>query len=264
MTTVFVTLCDAGYFKKATQTIIDLRKSDRGNWSGDIVLIGVDFAPPPDFLDNYSLKFISFPRFDLREYINKLYKKRFTVPTNDSREFTKTTQWEKLHVFEPYFKQWERVVFFDAGLRVLDDVENILALDWVDKFVSPDDTLGKQHRFAVGLEMVNYPDAIKKLKEKWGVDPMGKYFLNCCWIYDTRLNIEIAEFLELLEFPVWRHNEMGVMNAILNFKHGVWSPFPEKAENGKLLFDWSELNRGLTAQWWEYCLLKYPVTIAFD
>jgi hypothetical protein len=47
------------------------------------------------------------------------------------------------------------------------------------------------------------------------------------------------------------------MNIMLTFKMKCWEPFPEKASNGKYLFEWSDYNRpGSTCN--EYCLIKYP------
>jgi hypothetical protein len=120
MSTAFVTLCDAGYFPRAHQTIKDLRT--RGGWLGDIVLIAVDFVPSADFLSSYKVESVSFPRFDISAYVEKLRAKPFSCPTDDGREYKKLTQWEKLHVFDPFFKRWERIVWLDAGLRVLDSV----------------------------------------------------------------------------------------------------------------------------------------------
>ena len=45
MSTVFVTLTDLKYYEKARQTIWELRVN--GEWTGDIVLIAVDFQPEP-------------------------------------------------------------------------------------------------------------------------------------------------------------------------------------------------------------------------
>jgi len=53
---------------------------------------------------------------------------------------------------------------------------------------------------------------------------------------------------------------MGVMNIFFTFHLKVWTPFPTLAKNGKYLFDWCEYNRPST-QWYEYCALKYPVTL---
>ena len=267
MATVFVTLCNAAQFHRARQTVKDLRT--RGAWDGDVVLVAVDFTPPAEFLTEFRVEAVSFPCFDVSAYVAKIREKPFSHPTDDGRELTKTVQWEKLHLFEPWFgERWERVVYLDAGLRVLASVEALLALPWRGRFLAPDDTQGKTHRFDVALEMKNWPAAIERLQTHHGVVLSSRYFLNCMWVYDTSLRIPLSQFLEMLEFPVWKHNEMGAMNVVLHFKHHLWYALPPMVESGpltgKYLFDWCELNRSRSAHWSEYCFLKYPVTIGFD
>jgi hypothetical protein len=268
MSTAFVTLANPPYFIRAKQTIKDLRT--RGKWLGPVVLISVECDVPEDFVAEYNVTVVSFPRFDVTEYVAKMREKPLTVPTHDRRETEKTVQWEKLHVFEPYFKKWERIVWLDAGLRVLDSVAPLLSLDWRGRFLAPDDTVGKTDRFSVAVELVNWPEALTAVQTKYGVRLDDRYFLNCIWVHDTSLPVTMGDFLECLAYPIWRHNEMGVMNAVLHFKHGCWVPFPATAPvggveaGGKFLFDWCELNRGPHAKWDEYIFLKYPVTIKFD
>jgi hypothetical protein len=259
MSTVFVTLCDAGYFDKAAQTIKDLRT--RGNWAGKIVLICIDFLPSLTWGDS-NIERLQFPKnLDLTEYVEKIRASPFTVPTNDGRELKKLTQWEKLRAFDEYFDSWERVIWVDAGLRVLDDVKYILEVDWRGKFVCPDDTYGKTHRFNAALEMVKQPAAISELQTKYNVDLDGRFFLNCFWIYDTSLRLRPEDFLPLLKYPVWRHNEMGVMNALIHFKLGLWSELPSHASNSKYLFAWSDYD--YRKNWDNFVLIKYPVSIKF-
>ena len=65
------------------------------------------------------------------------------------------------------------------------------------------------------------------------------------------------EFINIMnEYPIFKSNEMGVMNIILHFKYNIWVPFPEKTTHGKFLFDWCELNRPGTT-WNQYCFIKY-------
>ena len=44
----------------------------------------------------------------------------------DNRHFGKLVQWDKLQVFDPWIRQWERVIYLDAGVRVLDSVVALL------------------------------------------------------------------------------------------------------------------------------------------
>ena len=261
MSTAVVTLCDAGYFGKAQNTIRDIRT--RGQWQGPIILVAVDFVPDPAFLTEQNVQIATFPRIPLEQLLDAYHKSPLSTATHDGREFKKTTQWEKLHLFDPFFKQWERIVYVDAGLRILDSLDNFLSLEWRGKLLALDDTwLDSSKRFRGQLEMVNQPEALKAYTDTYGSGVLDEtYFLNCIWIHDTSLSVTKEELIDVMNaYPIWRTNEMGVMNTLFTFKYRVWTPFPLTTPSGKYLFDWCELNRPGT-HWTQYCALKYPVTL---
>ena len=138
--TVFALITDKKYFEKAKTTIRDLRL--KGNWQGPIVLATIDFDLNKNFIDYYGITEVKFSPIDKREMLRKIGSNGFT--DGDKREIYKINQWEKLHIFDEYFKRWERVIYLDAGLRVLDDVKNLLELDYKNKLLAPiDGTLFK-------------------------------------------------------------------------------------------------------------------------
>jgi hypothetical protein len=261
MSTVFVTLCDEPYFHKAMQTIKDIRGV--GEWTGDLVLITVGFSIPEE-AKKFSVIPVSFPGIPTESLLAHFRANPFSVPTCDGREFKKCTQWEKLHVFDSFFCKWERVVFMDAGLRLLDGVGNFLSLEWRGKFLAPDDTWNDPSKtFRCQIEMSKNEKYIEDLSSKYDFLDQ-KYFLNCIFIFDTSLltNTSKEEMIVIMNtFPIWRTNEMGVMNIFFTFHLKVWTPFPTFAKNGKYLFDWCEYNRPNTS-WYEYCALKYPVSLS--
>ena len=268
MSTVFVTLSDAAYYSKAKRTIIDLRTA--GQWTGHIVYIAVDFQPNENFCRFYGVTVKSFPRIPTERLIQQYREQPLSIPTHDRREFAKVTQWEKLHAFDPYFCAWERVVFLDAGLRIFDSVRHFLSLKWRGRLLAQDDTGGDTSKgFGCQLELKNNPEALGRLVETYGADILTRpYFLNCMWIYDTALleTVTKEELIDVMnDYPLWRTNEMGVMNVVFAFKYRVWSPFPvwTAEQQRKRLFDWCETNNPGT-RWYDYCALKYPITINME
>lgn len=260
--TVFVTLTDLKYLTKVKRTVIDLRS--KGNWRGDIVIITIDFKLNKNFKDFYNIIEVSFPLIDKTKLLSKIGKNGFT--NSDKREITKLNQWEKLHVFDNYFIKWDRVIFLDAGLRVLDDVRCLLELDYKNKILAPKDgKYNKYNLFECQLSFDN-PQLIEKVKNDFGANIFYEhYFLNCIWIYDTNI-LKICNKKELLEamniYTLSLTNEMAIMNLVLRFKYNLWKSFPLKKSN-KYLFDWCELNNPNTS-WSDYCLIKYSTSISFD
>ena len=134
MDTVFVSLCDSNYFDKAKKTISELRIF--GKWDGQIILIVVgEVSNDPEFFSHNNVVQKSFPKIDTRVLLSKIGSEGFRDST-DKREIYKLTQWEKFHVFDEYFRQWKRVVFLDAGMRIFDNVNYLLELMMVFKWLS--------------------------------------------------------------------------------------------------------------------------------
>ena len=262
--TVFTLVTDLNYFNKAKRTIIDLRT--KGNWSGDIVLITINFDLNINFKDFYNVTEKKFTQIDKSILLFKIGQSGF-LDTTDKREVNKLNQWEKLHIFDDYFSKWSRVVFLDAGLRLLDDVKYLLEIDYKNKILAPKD--GKLYEDQAFNCQLSYdkPELIDSLKSEFGDKILtSNYMLNCMWIYDTNI-LKLCDKNQLIEamnkYTFCKTNEMGIMNILFTFKYNLWERLPVKSSNGKILFDWCELNNPNT-NWRNYCYIKYPVTISFD
>lgn len=261
--TVFVTLTDIKYLVRAKKTINQLRTN--GKWSGEIVLITVDFDLDEEFKSIYNIIEKKFPLIDKTNLLEKIGKQGFS--NSDLRELTKLTQWEKLHLFDDYFKNWERVVFLDAGLSVLDSVKYLLELEFKNSFLCSSDRGDGEIKFNDNVFdcqiSKDFPEIRNDFIQCYGENMMtSEYFLNCMWVYDTEiLNIcKKEEMIELMnKYPLFRTNEMGVMNVIIHFKYHLWKPFPEKTSHGKYLFNWCELTLP-GSHWSNFCFIKYSCT----
>ncbi len=262
--TVFTLVTDLNYFNKTKRTIIDLRS--KGKWNGDIVVITIGFNLNHNFKDFYNVIEKQFEQIDKSILLSSIGENGFS--NSDKRELTKLNQWEKLHVFDDFFMKWERVVFLDAGLRILDDVKYLLDLKYKNKFLAPKD--GKYYENQTfGCQLSNdNQSVVEMVKTDFGEHIFNEiYFLNCIWIYDTKI-LNLCNKNQMIEamnkYTLCRTNEMGIMNLLLRFKYNLWEPFPFKTiDEKKILFDWCELNNPNT-NWRDYCYIKYPVTISFD
>jgi len=262
---VFVLLTDENYFNKCKKTILDLKSI--GKWIGDVVVISVNFNIPDNFKKLYNIIEVSFQEINKHKLIN-LIKTPFE--DSDQREFNKLNQWEKLHVFDTYFLNWDKVIFLDAGLRILDSVEYLLNLDCNHVFMAPNDAGVNENPNKIFSSQISCRDTqlVDNLTNEFGKEILNsQYFLNCIWMYDTKiLNvIKKEEMIEYMyKYPLCKTNEMTIMNLIIHFKYKLWKPFPHYIpDKTKYLFDWCELNNYGT-RWNNYCYLKYPVTISFD
>jgi len=261
--TVFALVTDKLYFNKATTTINDVRSV--GKWSGDIVLITIDFELDDNYKEKYNLIDIRFPLIDKTILLEKIGPNGFS--NSDKRELNKLNQWEKLHVFDDYFLNWERVVFLDAGLRVLDNVRYLLELDCTNCILAPNDASPNFREDQIFKNQLSWDneDLIQLIKKDFSDNIFtSHHMLNCMWLYDTNI-LKICNKNQLIEamnkYTLCKTNEMGIMNLLFHFKYNLWREFPLKATNGKYLFEWCELNHLFHTTWEDYCFLKYPITI---
>lgn len=267
MSTAFALITDNSFFRKAEQTIKDLRT--RGKWEGTVVLATIDFNLSDEFKTKYNVIEAKFAPIDKTVLLDKIGPDGFA--NSDKREIHKLNQWEKLHIFDEYFAQWDRIVFLDAGLRVFDTVDHLLELDWKGKFLAPNDAAPYFHPDKVFRHQLDHakPELIEQVKADFGNDIFGsQHFLNCMWIYDTDI-LKICNKNEMIQamnaYPVCRTNEMTVMNLLLHFKYNLWQEFPIKTKAGdKYLFEWNESNHPFPTNWTNYCYMKYPYSIGFD
>jgi hypothetical protein len=266
ITTVFVLVTDVLYFNKACVTIKDLKTI--GNWHGDIVLITIDFELEESYKSSQNIIEKKFPLIDKTDLLNEIGPNGFS--NSDKREIYKLNQWEKLHVFDDYFLQWDRVVFLDAGLRVLDDVKFLLEFDYNNSILAPNDASPNFKSDQIFKNQVSFDneEKIQIVKHDFGEHIFeSQHMLNCIWVYDTSI-LKICNKQQLIDamnkYTLCKTNEMGIMNLMFHFKYNLWKEFPLKASNGKYLFEWCELNHNFPTTWTDYCFIKYPLTIALN
>jgi len=271
--TIFTMVTDKAYFYKTHVTINDLRRV--GMWTGEIALITIDFDL--DELDkNYkqqnNIIEVKFPLIDKTLLLEKIGPYGFE--NSDKRELHKLNQWEKLHVFDEYFSKWNRVIYLDAGLRVLDDVKYLLELDYKDKILAPNDASPNFNpdqifKFQLDCGKPELIDLVINDIANGDGDKMfnSHHMLNCMWVYDTSI-LKICNKTHLIEamnkYTLCRTNEMGIMNLLFHFKYNLWNEFPLKNSCGKYLFEWCESNHPFHTTWKDYCFIKYPVTISIN
>lgn len=256
-------MCDQSYFHRAQRTVSDLRLW----WDGDTVLIPIGFTPGREWCSDARVHVVDLAPLDYSELLAAYAT--FPITKGDGRHLTKLAQWQKLLVFHPHFaERWQRLLFLDAGMRVLGSLEDLLAVPWEGKVLVWDDhpkLLGGQ------LDLDANPKAATRLFADFGGQSAvlaSRSFLNCMWVLDTSLTSDGKLFTELCTamnaYPICLCNEMTIMNLVLGVRHGVWDFLPRdrSPSSNKYLFDWSEANRPGTT-WRDYALIKYSSTMHF-
>ena len=253
---VLVLMTDVNYVSKCLQTVSECRTN--GNYAGDIVII----AHPDleiDMIFNKRCKELGvhpvyFKLIDIDTIISKIKARPFS--NTDGREFNKTFQWQKINIFNIFFKKWRKILYIDAGMRIIKDI-NIL-FDLVKPSVLMahcDDYPEYRTSIATQFEKYSYPDLYKVLSDNYNLNRMS--FQTTLLIFDSSI-IEDDTCDKLLElaniYHISKTNEQGIMNL---YFHNIWTQLP-LYRDGTFIYDFWERfgNHGSN-----YIMLKYPRTI---
>ena len=122
---VLVTLADKNYIDQAKQLFASAYLA--GGWQGDFLLIAYEISDTDlKWFKDRGIITKSFPQIDLNINLNTSYSNR-----------TISITFAKFYLFSEYFKQWNRVVFFDSDIIIkkrLNYLENINGFNAVRDF----------------------------------------------------------------------------------------------------------------------------------
>lgn len=268
MEIVVALVTDRAYETRAKQTIEDIRGA--GQWRGDLLWITVDFEIPSNdpWIRQYEIKTWRVPSISC-ESLFTTWKSKPIPPMADGRHYGKTGQWNKFYTFHVFLRQWVRVLYVDAGMRMYQSLQHILDACPMDNayLYAPDDALPGDNgrRLACQFAWSSNPDVAMRMRERFGSTIVHeRYFLNCIYYFDTRI-IEKHTFSTLCQwmrdYPISMCNEMGIMNLLFSVDKRQWRPLPEKVilpDATCYLFGWSLHNYPSSTHKQDFVCLKYP------
>ena len=241
------------YLKKALTTIFEIRVF--GKFLGDVVLIvGDDLKHAVPFLGKSVLGItpLHFADFELDRHVSLI-----TGGAGLSGiEIPKIFQYHKFYCFHEDLRKWDRVLYVDAGMRVLRSIRPMMELDTSGAITAHSDafpefvwTLRDQFNFE------DFPGKRAELEHLVSLD--SDYFQTGVMHFDTAVSdaSTVGELLELLgRFPNARTNDQAIIN-IWALSRGLWKRLPTSPVGGKMLYDFWE--RPPSTQR-DYRMLKYP------
>ena len=256
---VIVLVSDNGYLSKLFDTVRLIRTI--GNYHEDIVVL-----PHPDLKDhqellqnskeyNYELKF--FDLIDISHILQKIRERPFSE--TDGRQFTKTFQWHKMHLFQAYFKKWDIVFYMDIGMKIFKDINIFFSFAEEGKLIAHcDDYPEYKSCLSNQIDKDSYPILRGELHNLINLN--RRAFQSGVLIFKTTL-IEEDTYNILIDlankYHISKTNEQGVMNIYFNGLNNIWKELPVYYEN---TFTYDFWERG-TYSWRSYIMLKYPRTL---
>lgn len=206
-----VFVCNKAYFRKLIRTLSQLVTS--GNYKGDICLvIGNDLLNDPllehPVLKDNSVIIKHFPDQVFSQEILDIQLKMDRKKEWNGKMF----QFHKFYLFHTYFKQWDYIVYIDAGMWIFSDIMPIINQKTKGKLLAHSDA---------------YPDYVWKLDHQFDktmtkefaslsakYDLSGDYFQTSLMIYDTSIitNLTMTDIIKLfIYYPICITNDQGII-----------------------------------------------------
>jgi hypothetical protein len=261
MTVVLALFCNNGYLNKCLTTLNDIRT--RGEYHGDIVffydqeLEDTNLHELNIIKNTYNCILKKFPTMDLSipiQVLDKAIHKKYPARERIFQHF-------KYNVFQTFFKQWNRVLYIDCGIRIYDNLERVLKLDCTNKLLAHQnaypyyqdwDTLEFQ------FELRNEIDIAKELTTNYNLN-IRNYFISSLMYFDTSL-IEESTYSNLVDlmnkYPIPMANDQGILNLYFICIKKQYHFMPLADDKGWLFDFWERFNARCT----DYVMLKYPKT----
>jgi hypothetical protein len=229
-----VLLCNRLYLSRCIQTIINLRTIGKYNGPNDYILLirGDDWNL--DSIDKESanilstnVKIIYFSDIDLSSITEQHNKYSYSSPWNNHTH--KTFQWHKLYLFHSYFKQYEKILYIDVGMKIYKDIHPLFEIDCKNSLLAHSDAYPYKHGWTleVQFEMNANKDCSTKLSKQYNLNV--DYFQTTIMLFDTNIIKEDTfDNLKLLmnTYPISKTNEQAIMNLYFNCEEKVWKQIP--------------------------------------
>jgi len=253
--TCIITYTNEKFVPKIQTMITEIREI--GKYDGDIVvIIGEDLKDRLQYEDDDRVIIKYFPEIDREENIAKLREKPITEGWGNP-EFNKTFMWHKLYAFHPFFKQWDKCLAMDGGMKIFKPLDKILNLDCKNSILAhydgyPNNTDWKLRR---QFDDTQFPEIFGELEREFDLDV--DYFQATMFIYDTSL-LKDDTFDIIIELSkkyfTSKLTDQGIVNLYFNNKkyYNVWEQIQIK-DDETYYYDYTERD-GLN--YTEYIMLK--------
>ena len=245
-----VLFSDKAYLNKAINTIKQIRKI--GKYKGDLVYFHGNDVSKDD------LKLFSKLNVIPKYFPDIQFDKKTLLKLSQQSIFRKKRiMLHKIHIFQPYFKNWDRVFYIDAGASIQKRLDPFFKLDCTDKLLANSDA---QPTYVWKLydqfDKTTYPLIYEKLRNDFNLEI--DYFQATIMMYDTNIIKEdtFSTLLNLVsKYPLCNTVDQGILNLYFNGLYHYWKQIPLKYKKKKYLYDFRiRENRKRK----DYIILKRP------
>jgi len=241
---VLVFLSNEPYINKAFQSIQMARQV--GQWTDDIVLLvsttlyNHDEVKDVAKMMNVILREVEDRNF---ETILNVWRKH---PEHEDYSYVmpRGFMYNKFHIFDTFFRQWDIVFYLDAGARINGPLERMKRSCEPSNCIYAHSDAYPTYEWKLSTQFCldMFETVIEKVQMLGTYNLSTDYFQGTMCIYDTKIIEEntVDRLFELSEkYPIARRMDQGILNLYFLCERNLWKQIPVRDEQG-FLYDYME------------------------
>jgi hypothetical protein len=241
-----VFVCSLEYYHKFLITCQLLLT--KGCYKGDILLMIGDDLYNKDtgeckiqdaFLLSNNIKVLYFPDYKFNEVF---LEKQNNLP-RDHFWYEKRFQYHKFHLFDPFFKQWDYILYMDCGIQIFSDITPILEERTKNTLLANRDGVDGEtaawcipetpnEGLKIGDQFIKTDPLYEELKVQYNMKL--PYFQTTVMLYDTSIITENTKsdlYELLLKYPISVTNDQGIIALYFTQEKPHWKQLRRKNED---------------------------------
>ena len=152
--------------------------------------------------------------------------------------------YNKFHIFDTFFRQWDIVFYLDAGARIHGSLERMKnACEPVNCIYAHSDAYPTyEWKLSTQFCLDMFKSVIEKVQMLGTYNLSTDYFQGTMCIYDTKIieDNSVDRLFELSEkYPIARRMDQGILNLYFLCERNLWKQIPIKDDQG-FLYDYME------------------------
>lgn len=221
-----VFICNKPFLDVFKKTVTDLLYN--GLFNNDIVLIigddiNIDELKLDSFFIENKIEIVKFKNISFSNNTNSILE---SIKISDNRNITKKFQWHKLHIFNTFFKKWDYILYLDCGMKIHQDIQPILNLRKVGKFIAQSDNF-PNNGWDLSVQFDNTNPRYKLLENNFNLNI--DYPQTGLMLFDTEIITETLfnEILNLVDkYPITKTNEQAFIALYFTNIKKIWEVIP--------------------------------------
>lgn len=237
-------------FKYLYQYFSNMYKRIRveGQYDGEVILLTGKYTPTlfiKEIRRRNNVSVFRFPKIIFNQETEDSLK-NLNTGNNPNRHLTKNFQWNKLHLFDSWIKDWDYIFYLDINMSIHDDIKPILKNLPLNGFHARSDSY-PTYEWKLESQFDQTDIKYNKLSSSYDLE-INNYFQTGVMYFDTKIidNNTKKEIIDLVQtYPISITNEQGILNIYFIFMKNLYKELPSSIGEDITYYYWMLNNKNV-------------------